>query len=88
VGNTRLFVQGGDVAGAVSWIHLGDLHMTRAGEQNDRDLQAIVNEINAAFADSVSFVYLPGDVAEDGNGAAYAWCARRLIGCKHLGAPS
>jgi uncharacterized MAPEG superfamily protein len=62
--------------------------MTRAGEQNDRDLQAIVNEINAAFADSVSFVYLHGDVAEDGNGAAYAWCARRLIGCKHHGAPS
>jgi predicted phosphodiesterase len=74
-------------AGVVSWIHIGDLHMTRAGEQNDLDLEAIVNEINTAFADAVSFVYLPGDVADDGSCAAYAvvrqsldrllapWCA-------------
>lgn len=39
-----------DVAGVVSWIHIGDPHMTRAGEQNDLDLEAIVNEINTAFA--------------------------------------
>lgn len=41
-----------DAAGVVSWIHIGDLHMTRAGEQNDLDLEAIVNEINTAFADA------------------------------------
>lgn len=76
-----------DAARVVSWIHIGDLHMTRAGEQNDLDLEAIVNEINTAFADAVSFVYLPGDVADDGSCAAYAvvrqsldrlrapWCA-------------
>jgi predicted phosphodiesterase len=58
--------------GVLSWVHSGDLHMTKAGEQNDLDLRAIVEEINAAFASSVSFVYLPGDVADDGSSAAYA----------------
>jgi hypothetical protein len=28
-------------------------------------VRAIVEEINAVFASSVSFVYLPGDVADD-----------------------
>lgn len=76
-----------DVAGVVSWVHLGDLHMTKAGEQNHLDLADIVNEVNQAFIDSVSFVFLPGDVADDGSRAAYAvvrgeldrlkvpWCA-------------
>ncbi len=76
-----------DAAGVVSWVHFGDLHMTKAGERNDLDLAEIVNEVNRAFADSVSFVFLPGDVADDGSRAAYAvvrgeldrlkvpWCA-------------
>lgn len=76
-----------DAAGILSWVHLGDLHMTRAGEQNHLDLAAIVDEINRAFAGSVSFVFLPGDVADDGSRSAYAlvraeldrlrlpWCA-------------
>jgi len=61
--------------------------MTKAGEQNHLDLAEIVNEVNQAFASSVSFVFLPGDVADDGSRAAYAvvrgeldrlkvpWCA-------------
>jgi predicted phosphodiesterase len=61
--------------------------MTKAGERNHLDLAEIVNEVNRAFADSVSFVFLPGDVADDGSRAAYAvvrgeldrlavpWCA-------------
>ena len=76
-----------DGAGVISWVHLGDLHMTKAGEQNHLDLAEIVNEVNRAFAGSVSFVFLPGDVADDGSRAAYAvvreeldrlqvpWCA-------------
>jgi len=76
-----------DAAGVISWVHLGDLHMTKASEQNHLDLTAIVNEVNRAFAGSVSFVFLPGDVADDGSRAAYAvvrgeldclnvpWCA-------------
>jgi predicted phosphodiesterase len=76
-----------DAADVVTWIHLGDLHMTRAGEQNHRDLARIVDEVNRAFAGSVSFVFLPGDVADDGSRTAYSvvrseldrlkipWCA-------------
>lgn len=61
--------------------------MTKVGEQNLLDLAGIVDEVNQAFADSVSFVFLPGDVADDGSRSAYAvvrgeldslevsWCA-------------
>jgi predicted phosphodiesterase len=79
--------QPADAAGVISWVHFGDLHMTKAGEQNHLDLAEIVNEVNRVFAGSVSFVFLPGDVADDGSRAAYAvvrgeldrlnvpWCA-------------
>ena len=69
----RRFLPGDpDAAGIVTWVHVGDLHMTRAGEQNHRDLLSIVQEINEVFAGSIAFVYLPGDVADDGSAAAYA----------------
>ncbi len=76
-----------DAAGVISWIHIGDLHMTKAGEQNHLDFAKIVNEVNEAFSETVSFVFLPGDVADDGSRSAYAvvrgeldrltvpWCA-------------
>ncbi len=76
-----------DAAGVLSWVHLGDLHMTRASEQNHRDLAEIIDELNRSFAGSVSFAYLPGDVADDGSLSAYTvvrseldrlnvpWCA-------------
>ena len=60
-----------DAAGVISWVHIGDLHMTAAGEQNHLDLVAIVEEINRAFADSIAFVYLPGDIADHGSIAEY-----------------
>jgi Icc protein len=31
-----------DAAGVVSWVHFGDLHMTKAGEQNHLDLAEIL----------------------------------------------
>ena len=76
-----------DAAGVISWIHLGDLHMTRTAQQTHLNLACIVDEVNEVFADSVSFVFLPGDVAEDGSRTAYSivrgeldrlrapWCA-------------
>ena len=60
-----------DPARIISWTHIGDLHMTNAGEQNDLDLIAIVDEINRRFAGQISFVYIPGDVADDGSASAY-----------------
>jgi Icc protein len=85
--NNSFQPQSPDTAGVISWVHLGDLHMTKAGEQNHLDLAKIVNEVNRVFAGSASFVFLPGDVADDGSRAAYAvvrgeldrlnmpWCA-------------
>jgi Icc protein len=70
--------QSPDAAGVISWVHLGDLHMTKAGVQNHLDLAEIVNEVNRAFAGSTSFVFLPGDVADDGSRAAYAVVRREL----------
>ena len=76
-----------DAAGVLSWVHIGDLHMRGEGQQNDLDLRSIVTQINAAFADSISFVFLPGDNADHGDLPAYAvvrqsldrlevpWCA-------------
>ncbi len=64
-----------DAAGVLSWIHIGDLHMREAGQQNDLDLGAVVEEVNQVFADSISFVFLPGDNADHGDVAGY--CAAR-----------
>ncbi len=60
-----------DAAGVISWAHIGDLHMTLAGEHNHRDLVLIVEEINSAFAHNLAFVYIPGDVADHGGAAEY-----------------
>src|ERR1700760_557628 len=56
----------------VSWIHIGDLHMTRPGEQNEIDLGRIVDKINTVYAKGeVDFVFIPGDIADDGSVIAY-----------------
>ena len=63
----------------VSWIHLGDLHMVRRGEQNEIDLGKIVDEINAIYANGqIDFVYLPGDIADDGSINAYEAVTQHL----------
>ena len=67
-----------DAAGVISWVHVGDLHMRAAGEQNDLDLQAIVKEINQAFSASISFVFLPGDNADHGDALAYGVVRKSL----------
>jgi 3',5'-cyclic-AMP phosphodiesterase len=61
-----------DEAGIISWIHIGDLHMVRAQDQNHRDLVAIVDQVNRVLASSIAFVFLPGDVAEHVRAAEYA----------------
>jgi len=60
-----------DVTGIVSWVHFGDLHMTTRGEENYRDFRSLIDEVNDVMADSVSFVYLPGDNADHGDEAEY-----------------
>src|SRR5580704_16552196 len=58
-----------DGAGIISWIHIGDLHMVRARDQNHRD---IVDRVNRVFASTIAFVFLPADVAEHGRAVEYA----------------
>jgi Icc protein len=60
-----------DAAGIVSWVHFGDLHITDREKQNYRDLQVIIEEVNAHMSDSMSFVYLPGDNADHGSAEEY-----------------
>ncbi len=67
-----------DKAAVISWLHIGDLHMTTESVQNHHDLRAIVDEINAVFKDTLSFVFLPGDIADDGRHESYAVVRRTL----------
>lgn len=61
-----------DSSRTVSWIHIGDTHLTQPGEQNDLDLGRIVDEINQVYAGGgVDFVFVPGDIAEHGSALAY-----------------
>jgi hypothetical protein len=55
----------------VSWVHYGDLHMTTRDQKNYRDLQALINEVNASMTDSIDFIYLPGDNADHGKPEEY-----------------
>lgn len=76
-----------DSAGVVTWVHFGDLHMQMAEDQNYKDLLGMVHKVNTDFAKSISFVMLPGDVANEGSKEQYAvvrsaldqltapWCA-------------
>jgi predicted phosphodiesterase len=66
---------------------VGDLHTRSTSDQNAIDLRVIVAEVNQSFADSISFVFLPGDNADHGDVPAYGvvrdaldqlrvpWCA-------------
>lgn len=59
-------------SGIVSWIHIGDLHLTTADQPNFTHLQAIIDQINVRFRPGVQFVFLPGDLAEHGRPEEYA----------------
>jgi Icc protein len=51
----------------LSWVHFGDLHVTRADEQNYQDFLMLIAHANANLASAVDFAVLPGDNAEDGT---------------------
>jgi predicted phosphodiesterase len=53
--------------------------MTRPGEQNAMDLGRIVDEINAIYAKGgVDFVFIPGDIADNGSVVAYETVRQHL----------
>ena len=51
----------------LTFLHIGDLHMTDAGLQNHLDLRRMVDEVNGHVLNRIDFVYLPGDNADDGT---------------------
>ena len=51
----------------LSWLHIGDLHITRETEQNYLDLKRIVDLAKGLPAGSVEFAVLPGDNADGGT---------------------
>ena len=56
----------------VSWIHIGDTHIANVAKQNDIDLGRIVDEINTLYSrGGIDFVFLPGDIADDGSATAF-----------------
>jgi 3',5'-cyclic-AMP phosphodiesterase len=62
----------------LSFVHFGDLHLTRADEQNDLDFQALVQHANANLKAQIDFAVLPGDNAEHGTQDEFALVARTI----------
>lgn len=56
----------------LSWLHIGDLHTTDAGEQNHQNLRRIVALAEDLPPDSLDFAVLPGDNADDGTAEQFA----------------
>ena len=61
-----------DQTNLLSWLHIGDLHITRAGEENHRDLLRIVDLTQGLAPHSLDFAVLPGDNADDGTPEQFA----------------
>jgi predicted phosphodiesterase len=68
----------------VLFAHIGDLHLTDAKQRNFQDFLAIVAQIETECGQTVDFVVLPGDNADNGLPAQYALAATAL---KMLSAP-
>jgi Icc protein len=51
----------------LTFLHIGDLHLTEAGLQNHLDLRRIVDDVNSHAGDRIDFAFLPGDNADDGT---------------------
>jgi Icc protein len=51
----------------LTFLHIGDLHLTEPGLQNQRDLRRIVDQINSHAGSGIDFAVLPGDNADDGS---------------------
>ena len=66
----------------LTWLHIGDLHLTSAGQQNHEDFKRIVALASALPADAVDFILLPGDNANDGTRAQFALLHDALVPLK------
>ncbi len=57
--------------GVVSWVHIGDLHITTGDQQNYTDLKTIVASVNQYLKNGVNFAFISGDNANDNTEAEY-----------------
>ncbi len=53
------------------YAHLGDLHITDAKARNYQDFLAMLAQLEVEGAGQLDFIYLPGDVADNGQPAQY-----------------
>jgi hypothetical protein len=59
------------VAQVLTWLHIGDLHVTDADGENLADLRRIVGLANGLPDGAIDFALLPGDNADDGGPAQF-----------------
>ncbi|MBV9748264.1 MAG: metallophosphoesterase [Acetobacteraceae bacterium] len=64
----------------LAWLHVGDLHITEAGQDNHRDLHRIADAFRRLPQDAADFMLLPGDNADDGMEAQFALVRKALAG--------
>ena len=57
---------------SLTWVHVGDLHITAEHEANYQDFRSIIESINAQLIGQIDFCVLPGDNADDGTAGQYA----------------
>jgi Icc protein len=67
----------------LSWLHIGDLHITDGGAQNHQDLRRIVALAERLPPDRLDFAVLPGDNADDGTAEQFA-LVRDAVARLHL----
>jgi Icc protein len=60
------------------YAHLGDLHITDAKARHYRDLLAMLVQLEVEGAGLLDFIYLPGDVADNGELVQYRLVAAAL----------
>jgi Icc protein len=60
------------------YAHLGDLHITDAKARNYLDLLAMLVQLEVECGDQLDFLYLPGDIADNGRLAQYRLVAAAL----------
>jgi hypothetical protein len=60
------------------YAHLGDLHITDAKARNYQDMLAMLAQLEVEGAGQLDFIYLPGDVADNGQPAQYRLVAAAL----------
>ena len=64
----------------LSWLHIGDLHITGAGEPNHDALRRIVALADGLPPGAVDFAVLPGDNADDGTPEQFRIVADAVAG--------